>query len=142
MEQSHSWEADRSAASQEIPRILWNPKIHYRIHNRLHLSLSSTCLPIPVLKVHFNIIFPYAKYINFISCSFHKADHSNHQVMITDIVVMSFHILGNSHCYSTVSLTGHKILHSHKLIECVLKVCSLFRHAFLHNTRLLKSQRS
>ena len=32
MEQSHFWEANRFSGSQEIPRILWNPKVHYPIH--------------------------------------------------------------------------------------------------------------
>jgi hypothetical protein len=32
MEQSPSWEANRFAASQEIPHMLCNPKVHYRIH--------------------------------------------------------------------------------------------------------------
>ena len=38
--QSPSWEANWFAASQEIPRISRNAKVHYRTHKRRHLSLS------------------------------------------------------------------------------------------------------
>jgi hypothetical protein len=32
MEQSPFWEAKMSWATQEIPRILWHPNVHNRIH--------------------------------------------------------------------------------------------------------------
>ena len=40
MVQSPSWEANWFAASQEIPRISRNPKVHYRTQSVRHLSLS------------------------------------------------------------------------------------------------------
>jgi hypothetical protein len=40
MEQSPSCEANRFSVSQEIPRRLCNPKVHYRIQKARHLSLS------------------------------------------------------------------------------------------------------
>ena len=40
MVQSPSFEANWSAASQDIPRISRNPNVHYRTHNVRHLSLS------------------------------------------------------------------------------------------------------
>jgi hypothetical protein len=68
MEQSPSWEANRSSASQEILCILWSPKIHYHVHKSLPpVPIFSQTNPIPVLpfhflKTHFNIIIPSKSY--------------------------------------------------------------------------------
>ena len=62
MERSPSWEANRFSASQEIPHILRNPKVHYCIYKHLPpLSVLSQINPVHTppthfLKIHLDVI--------------------------------------------------------------------------------------
>jgi len=66
MVQSPSWEANWFAASQEIPRISRNPKVHYRTHKRPPpVSILGQRNPVRIptshlLEIRPNIIHPSA----------------------------------------------------------------------------------
>jgi hypothetical protein len=58
------WEANSHSASQEIPCLLWNPKVHYHVHNSPpEVSVLTQMQPVHTFpphfpKIHSNIILP------------------------------------------------------------------------------------
>jgi hypothetical protein len=90
MEQSPSSEANSRLASQEIPGLLWSPKVHYRVHNnpplvcilsqmhsaRVFTLFSPRSILILPLDIHLRPLSDY--YIIFPDQNFVSTSHIRH----------------------------------------------------------------
>jgi hypothetical protein len=64
MELSHFWEAANCAVTQELPKALWNPKVHHCVHK------SPSLVPIQsqIDPVHAIPTYLYKNYFNIVTC--------------------------------------------------------------------------
>jgi hypothetical protein len=142
MDLSPSWEAANCAATQELPSVLWNPKVHYRVNK------SPPLVPIPSLihpihtipfyfsEIHSNIVHPPTSWSFPWSLSFWIL----HQYAICMPLLPQFvlHTLHISHY--TASKTLKNEYNSHYKVE--VHLCTCKKHTWFGNENSNYMQRT
>ena len=132
MQQSPSWDVNRFSASQEIPRILWNPKVHYCIYkfpppvpilsqiNPVHAPLQPTSWrSVLILSSHLRLGLP--------SCLFPSGFATK----------TCIHLSSHRTCY--MPLKSHSSFYDYPNNPHFLHCCYIRVDINYHNTVMLKA---
>jgi hypothetical protein len=125
MELSPSWEAASSAATQELCNILYNPKVHYRIHKSpplvpilSQISLVHTT-PSCLCEIYFNIIDPRT------SCSSLFSGALYFQIFVIYILPAKGSVKLTSFCFNFVENEEITIFGLNRSTNWLILSCSL-----------------
>jgi hypothetical protein len=69
-EHSPSWAANSHSASQEIPSLSWNPRVHCHVHNST--TLDPILIKIKILSFHFPWDFSIKILYAFLIFKYHE----------------------------------------------------------------------